>query len=112
LEAVGQGKRIVYCDEVLFNYRTRQSKAFAGVGQHIRVEHKNIKQEKLWCVAAVSAEHGVEGVVQTTGNVNGVIFRAIFDLVKKQGTNFVMVLDQVKYHTCPATEKYCQENNI
>ena len=63
-------------------------------------------------IAAVSADYGLEGYVLTRENVNSDIFCRIFNEVKQQGDDCVILLDNVSYLYSKFTRAYIEDLHL
>lgn len=112
IDAICEGRRIIFIDETLVNWRTKPKLAFAPIKDPIQIDNSRFTESKCNIVAAVSADNGLEGIVLTEDYVNQNVFLKIFKEISKNGKKYAVSIDNASYHKTNRVQNYFNKNDI
>ena len=103
---------MVFIDETLFSNRCNKNFEWSAKRTHVKWVNKEYEVEAATLLLAVSSEYGLEGALIYGRSINSEQYCKIFELIEKQGSDFVVLCDNAGWHRSTYTKKVATEKGI
>ena len=112
--ALKDGREIIFVDECMFTHATMPKKAYAAVGDNVRVNPNFGNTNPVALLAGISADHGIVHFLMFDRSVNTERFLEFLEGIdgSMQGKKVAIFMDNLNVHRSNKVRDYMEENDM